>query len=423
MGKISEQLLALNAEKHAIRDAINRKGGELTKGSPLADYPAAIDAIKTGDVLPAAPENDYFRVLFIDYDGAVLKDVMVRRGSAVLPPDDPAPREHLTFLGWNRTEDDLANVQHDMCVGARYEVEGIENHSNWLYLTVTAGQRIRIDGRSISGSYWTVDWGDGNVEELNGDGIHTYAAAGEVIVRTQNRSIKLDYSTSSSTDYYWTSTLKKAYLNALSGLNDSSRHPFTVLEEVCIGVGALVPAASTAYILPAMIKGFVLNETTVRAVSALKFVGKFYFSGNPDGYFFLNLPGSNAASPVVELFPGGAINSGGATSVERIVVPPEINALTSSGSHHSEHICLTGSAFRGGYLTKFRTILIENGAVPMENTFIDFALLENANEFLNALGEVEEALTITLSHVNTYSGLRDEISALLTAKGYTVAFN
>ena len=54
MGQIANELLALNAAKHAIREAINAKGGgPLDPGAPLSDYPAAILAIPTQENQPS----------------------------------------------------------------------------------------------------------------------------------------------------------------------------------------------------------------------------------------------------------------------------------------------------------------------------------------------------------------------------------
>ena len=413
MGQIANKLLRLNTEKHRIREAIGRKDVELTPATPLTAYAPAIDSIDQRKVNPVIPYYDYFRVIFVDYEGTVLKDVYVVRGSAVTPPETVPEHDHLTFQGWTRSDVELGDVQHDMCVGALYEVEGAEDKTNWLYITVNSNQKIRIDGTSVSGLYYTVDWGDGTVETKNGDAIHTYVNAGDYIVKTTNRKVKLDAAASSSTDYSWLSALKKAYLNAFNTLADSSRRHLTALGDVCVGAGAVIPAEAQEIVLPAGVRAFVMGEAAHPISVKTLGTGKFFFSVSTA--FTLNMYGPGH-TPVLDLLPNSRLAAG---DVNRVAWPSEIAAPTTI-TNGSTHVCLVGDTFGGGYLTAFCTIIIEDGATPRSDVRVNFAILENAWEFLASLGEVSQAITITLTNVN--EGYRDSISAALTAKGYTVAF-
>lgn len=177
MSRLSQNLLALNAAKHAIRAAINTKGGSLKAGDPLSDYPAAIENFSEDYLLRRC------RVIFIDWDGTVLRDIYVERGASVTPPDVPA-HEGITFSHWTRSAGTLAAVPHDMVVGACYNGKPGWNHFGTL--RVEAGETVQFtqNCKVVADTHCTIDWGDGTEEVFATDYraqslTHTYAEAGD----------------------------------------------------------------------------------------------------------------------------------------------------------------------------------------------------------------------------------------------------
>ena len=127
MGVIANKLLALNSAKHAILNAINELGGRLREWSPLSAYPSEIRRI--ANVSYESFQTDRHRVVFIDWDGTVLKDVMVLHGDPVTPPEIPSKWTRnsaigLSFKEWTHPDTDMASVTHDMCIGPIYTMLG-----------------------------------------------------------------------------------------------------------------------------------------------------------------------------------------------------------------------------------------------------------------------------------------------------------
>ena len=83
MKPILEQIADIKAIKHDIREAIKAQGGRLGGEAPFSDYPDAILAL-------SGPGPDACRVIFIDWDGTILKDVKVNPGDAVRLIPNPA---------------------------------------------------------------------------------------------------------------------------------------------------------------------------------------------------------------------------------------------------------------------------------------------------------------------------------------------
>ena len=78
---------------------------------------------------PADVQPIYFTVIFLDWDGTVLKTEQVEQGKSATAPADPT-REGYTFKGWDK---DFSNVQSDLTVTAQYE----QNAPEPIYYTVT----------------------------------------------------------------------------------------------------------------------------------------------------------------------------------------------------------------------------------------------------------------------------------------------
>lgn len=159
MGIIANKLLALNSAKHAIRSIINERGGRLKPDDPLSVYPDAIEEITNfseGEILSR------HRVIFIDWDGTVLSDTYIKDGAAVVPPAVPQ-HEHLTFVKWTHTQQDMASVKSPLCIGARYTVE---DDALFLYVEDSASINVSLKNNASTATY-EIDWGDGNTQSVN----------------------------------------------------------------------------------------------------------------------------------------------------------------------------------------------------------------------------------------------------------------
>ena len=65
-----------------------------------------------------AEEDNYFTVLFTDWDGTILKQETVKEGESATPPTNPN-RDGYSFDGWSA---DYTNVQSDLTIVAEYSV-------------------------------------------------------------------------------------------------------------------------------------------------------------------------------------------------------------------------------------------------------------------------------------------------------------
>lgn len=177
MGRIANQLLALNSAKHAIREAINEKGGTLGKGDPLSAYPAAINGII---------DKNAFHVIFIDWDGTVLQDEWISEGAPAVVPATPQ-HEYLDFLRWTKPAADLNEVHRDMVVGAVYTPKTTANGEVAFFIegefyATQYNVKFVISRISGSGNYsLLIDWGDGNTQTVSANNdrtiTHTYDSA------------------------------------------------------------------------------------------------------------------------------------------------------------------------------------------------------------------------------------------------------
>jgi hypothetical protein len=88
--------------------------------------------------------NDYYNVVFLDWDGAVLKTQSVTRSLAATAPTAPDNKTGWHFVGWDV---DFSNVTEDLIVTALYEI----NYYNVTFLwtdgtTVLAETSVAYDG-------------------------------------------------------------------------------------------------------------------------------------------------------------------------------------------------------------------------------------------------------------------------------------
>jgi hypothetical protein len=114
---ISTELQRIIDAKADIKTAINDKGGTLTTET-IDAYAAAIDNISGGG------PSETFKVIFLDYDGTVLKEENVSPGANATPPTPPT-HANLTFQEWNNN---TTNIQTDILIGATYAVNDSRYH-------------------------------------------------------------------------------------------------------------------------------------------------------------------------------------------------------------------------------------------------------------------------------------------------------
>lgn len=101
---------------------------------------------------------DGHRVLWLDYDGTIIKDELVPHGKPATPPEaeDMPQNEHLVFNGWDRPFD---NITEDTEINALYDTE---NGSIWFHL-IPRGDVASFTAkimRAASGSYALTDEGE-----------------------------------------------------------------------------------------------------------------------------------------------------------------------------------------------------------------------------------------------------------------------
>ena len=403
MGTIANKLLELNTAKHAIRAAINSKGGTLTKGSPLSAYPAAIEAI--GVDTP----YELMHVVFIDYDGTVLKDAWVAVGDPVTAPTPPA-HPHLTFRGWNRSAASLASVKHDMCVGALYDVE---DGVNWLRVNVAAGSSITLKfTRNTNAPVKEVDWGDGTVETLTSDTSKTHTYADGYTGWVKLTGLCLQSATASS------SQITNLVVEMLVSWWKTGNAVFaTGLEAVCFGYGC---SASSTFRSASKMRGVVFggNTNTVQFTFDQNSgypVGRFHFSQAEEGGNKTSGTPTSAIIPIVEQYAS-------TSSALEPKTPDSIVYFNYTGSISAAAVIsrmrVVGTQFASGTLNA-RQVIIDEGAVPAGQINLYYNEIENFLDLINRLGDAN--LTISLWNVPVPS--RDAISAILTPKGYTIAYS
>lgn len=69
--------------------------------------------------------NNLYRVSFIDWDGTILQESYVNKGTIVTPPTFTPSRSFLQFDSWNKSS--YNNVSHNTDVGINYVIIDTEN--------------------------------------------------------------------------------------------------------------------------------------------------------------------------------------------------------------------------------------------------------------------------------------------------------
>jgi uncharacterized repeat protein (TIGR02543 family) len=131
----------------------------------------------------ATPTSGDYLVRFIDFDGTILKEQWVNAGQAATAPTPPT-HQYLTFDEWNN---DFANIQHDLDVGATYYTTDGKAYL-FMRFTNTTGMQPTIYLNKADTQQMNINWGDGTGASLSGSGniaitkAAPYAAIGDYII-------------------------------------------------------------------------------------------------------------------------------------------------------------------------------------------------------------------------------------------------
>lgn len=451
MKPILEQIADIKAIKHDIREAIQAQGGRLGGEAPFSDYPDAILAL-------SGPGPDACRVIFIDWDGTILKDVKVNPGDAVVPPETPA-HPHLTFKRWNRSDATLASVQNDMCVGAVYDVEG--NH-DWAYVEAAAGETVQfyVYGTSGYNRGGVIDWGDGTQTALPHDGVNHYpsavthvyaeAFAGWIaIIPDEGRALHL--LTQTADPFWYTSSSSRQ--NALSdnvkrllfGYWEASAGLFfknAKVEAVCIADGSKLgtgydSSATFTVETTDYMKGIVLHgdnhffSSSVRGEILVSTAAEeFIATTNAD---FAAMHSAYAAVPILEIPEGVtsfARNGSPWQGVKSFVLPASFNPANVLNGGSSTNAYLIEKFVAKGPVSLastwfFRQLLIRGAFNPTTDSgpyfYGTFMMPADVRRFLESLPASEASRTIRFYYVP--HAYRESLAAIATEKGYTLAFS
>ena len=183
----------------AIAEKIREKTGT-DETYTTAEMPSGVEAVyeagaASGGGAKVVEEKD---VNFYDYDGTLLYSYTVVEAQALteLPPAPTPKRDFLVFDEWNWTLEQIKEINLPVNVGATYttidgSIYAVVNISDPDLKTITLN--FGIDG--TSGLLCTLDWGDGETEELyysNGNTFshtHTYSSLGvyTIVLRSNYR--------------------------------------------------------------------------------------------------------------------------------------------------------------------------------------------------------------------------------------------
>lgn len=452
MKPILEQIADIKAIKHDIREAIKAQGGRLGGEAPFSDYPDAILGL-------SGPGPDACRVIFLDWDGTILKDVRVNPGDAVTPPQTPE-HPHLTFKRWNRSDASLASVTHDMCVGAVYDVEG--NH-DWAYVEAAAGETVQfyVYGTSGYNRGGVIDWGDGTQTALPYDGVNHYpsavthvyaeAFAGWIaIIPDEGRALHL--LTQTADPFWYTSSSNRQ--NALS--NNIKRLLFgnweqsaglffknAMVEAVCIADGSKLGTgydASGTFTVETTdyMKGIVLHgnnhlfSTSVRGEFLVSTAAEEFDATVNSGYAAMQ--SSYTVVPILEI-PEGVTsfvrNTSAWQGVKTLILPSTWDAInqtlnggSSSTAYTLERLVALG-AISISSSWYFRQFDVRGAFNPASDNgpyiYGNFMLPDDIRRFLNGLPATTSTRTIRFYYVP--QAYRSSLAAIATEKGYTLTFN
>ena len=402
----------------------------------------ALAIIREGNHAPAeemATDPHNCRVVFIDYDGTILKDVYVRPGSAVEAPDTselPA-HPHLTFNRWNYSAADLADVQHDMCVGALYRVE---DGATWLKVNVPAGTAVVLTTNSAPSA---VDWGDGTVDANTS---HTYAAdysgwvkvtdGGHIIGWTwngyNNQGTAPD---ANNIMYYAEEALVTPNASGIMLFSyPSYRMTMDAFPVSAVAIDDAQNNNKSLQFSPSFsMRGFVWSEQNSPCNAAYNNrCGEFYDSwaktGTGSNNYSVKYSNENY-SIIPVLFCRSSNYCGIPLNAESVVVPAGLTYIdfyNTSGAIGVVKARFLGSVIPGctpGNYVDAKYVIIEEGATcGSEYPLRISARCANLEDVAQRMGSVQSG-AVEICRTSSADKLIQQIAATLTAKGYTVTIS
>jgi uncharacterized repeat protein (TIGR02543 family) len=183
----------------------------------------------------ATPTSGDYLVRFIDFDGTILKEQWVNAGQAATAPTPPT-HQYLTFDEWNN---DFANIQHDLDVGATYYTTDGKTYL-FMRFTNTTGLQPAILLNKATTAQMNIDWGDGTGASLSGSGNITitkaapYAAIGDYTITIECAGNYRFYTYIFNNNAAYNSSLLNCYL----GKNVTSIGPYTFQQ--CFSLTSIV---------------------------------------------------------------------------------------------------------------------------------------------------------------------------------------
>lgn len=229
---IAQNLARLTAARTAIASAITAKGGTVTSGDGLEEFPADIATIPSG--VASVPAKD---VNFYDYDGTIVHSYTAEEFAELT--ELPANPSHtgLTAQGWNWP---LANAKTYVSTYG-----GLNIGQN--YVTSDGKTRLYIeleDGRTSpdlqlylnANSEVDIDWGDGSSHSIltsTSSGFvhqtHAYPAGGgyTIAITVTNGSFEFRSNSSNVSTTFWNkedniTSLDKFYANSVQKIEIGS---------------------------------------------------------------------------------------------------------------------------------------------------------------------------------------------------------
>lgn len=146
------------------------------------------------EISPWYPDH---KVLFIDYDGTVLKTAYCYDGGRVIPPANPS-HAGLLFQGWNHPIASFVNVTSDLVIGATYITDDGATKLH-IRLNAVTGLSPSVYLTKMDTSELIIDWGDGSssIAWINIAGYptsHTYASEGDYTISLSMANVNGRYS-------------------------------------------------------------------------------------------------------------------------------------------------------------------------------------------------------------------------------------
>ena len=380
---IADNLDRLKATVPAIANAITAKGGTVSSGDGLEEFPADINSIPTGVTptlisktiiengiydaaddsadgyssvtvevpIPDPPEPPYVnKVQFIDYDGTILHTYTPENFLALSELPALPSHEGLTCQGWNWT---LANAKEyvrnneNIDIGASYITD---DGATRYYLTLTEDRKDPVLTLYLkANTTLDIDWGDGSSHSTFSttsagfiDERHTYASAGDyaISISVVSGSYVLQtkvtsYSTIISDNKSGVQSSNSAYLTAVRKVEIGNNvelysyafHQYTNLETITIPYGIEAKLFNNCFQNCYKLKSVIIPSDVTSNTS-----GYSYIFQNCYGLKNVSFPNNAPIPNTVYLFQNCA-------SLERICLPI-IDDTSSAYSQYAFSGCL-----------------------------------------------------------------------------------